>query len=55
MACKSTMAANKSCYNFPVNDEMIIHSISARSRYVARLVEKRKIVALDDEELEKEI
>ena len=57
MACKSTMAANnKSCYNFPTNDEMIVHSLSARSRYVARLAEKRKIVeALDDEELEREI
>ena len=43
MACKSTMAANnKSCYNFPTNDEMIVHSLSARSRYVARLAEKRK-------------
>ena len=56
MACKSTMAANKKfCFNFPVND-MIIHSLSARSRYVARLAEKRKIVEiLDDEDLEREI
>merc|ERR1711874_778908 len=54
MACKSTIVANnKSCYNFPTNDEMIIHSLSSRSHYLARLAEKRKIVeTLDDEELE---
>ena len=57
MSVKSTLtAAQKFCYNYPINDDMIIYTISTRSRYVHRLAEKRKpIDAPDDEELEREI
>ena len=55
MTVKSTLAAaQKSCWDFPIND-MIIHTLSAKSRYVNRVAEQILIEAPDDEELEREV
>ena len=56
MAYKTSLNAYNKPYDFPINDNMLINTLSARSRYVNRLAEKRKIIrASDDEELEREV
>lgn len=43
MACKTSLNAyNKPCYDFPINDNMLINTLSAQSRYVNRLAKKKK-------------
>ena len=42
MACKTFLNAYNNPYDFPNNDNMLINTLSAQSRYVNRLAKKKK-------------
>ena len=55
MVCKSTMeASEKPCYEYHINDDMIVHTLYSRSQYMTRFTEKRKSEVHEDEVLERE-
>ena len=50
MVCKSTMeASEKPCYEYHINDDMIVHTLYSRSQYMTRFTEKIKSEVHEDE------